>query len=228
MFESQGYCREQLERHDPCTYEHCRNVAYLMKKFAEWLQFSVALVGEAHTAGFWHDVGKLWIPSGILQKEEPLRLDERQALRQHSYLRYYFLEGQVDLSGIAEYALFHHEWFDGSGYPKGLAGRKIPLLSRMLALCDAFDAMINERPYKFRLEPSMALAEIRKNVGTQFDPELSKEFCALAEERFIPYELNHVAAIAKFRNTCKNEGLHGISDKELQELLQSVSQILMQ
>lgn len=128
-----------------------------------------------------HDVGKIGIPDSILIKPGPLTMDEWRVMRTHSEIGARIVMDNTDLVGIAEAVLSHHERWDGTGYPRGLAGEDIPFAARMLSVVDAFDAMTSERPYKRAMEPEDALREIRRCAGSQFDPMVAEIFVRLAE-----------------------------------------------
>ena len=121
-------------------------------------------------------LGKVGIPDRILFKNGPLSQEELLEMRRHPEIGYRIAQSAPDLAPIAEWILLHHEWWNGKGYPLGIKGKKIPLACRLLAIVDAFDAMTNDRPYRYSLPHSEALAELKKNAGTQFDPELVDNF----------------------------------------------------
>jgi HD-GYP domain-containing protein (c-di-GMP phosphodiesterase class II) len=130
-----------------------------------------------------HDLGKIGIPDAILLKPGPLTSAELEHMRLHPLLGARLLEKIPHLGDVVRgVVLFHHERWDGEGYPHGLAGGKIPLAARIFAVADAWDAMTNDRPYRKRLTPDVALAEIEQGAGAQFDPELAAAFCALGPE----------------------------------------------
>lgn len=123
-----------------------------------------------------HDIGKISVDDQILNKPGKLTDKEWFEMRKHSEVGYRIAMSSPELMSIANYILTHHERFDGNGYPQGLAGDNIPLLSRILAVVDAYDAMTEDRPYRKGMLKQEAIAEIMKNEGTQFDPEVSKIF----------------------------------------------------
>lgn len=131
-----------------------------------------------------HDLGKVGIPDGILFKSGPLDKKEMEIMRRHSEIGYRIAIASPELSQIADWILKHHEWWNGQGYPIGLAGTEIPVECRVLAICDAYDAMISERPYRKALTPEAALAEIERNSGTMFDPDIAGVFVAMIREAF--------------------------------------------
>lgn len=122
-----------------------------------------------------HDLGKIGIADSILLKEGPLTLEERTAMMEHPRIGYSILheEGGTELIDMAaEIAYCHHEKWDGSGYPRGLAGDAIPLAARIVALCDVYDALRMDRPYKRAWSPERAQAHILEQSGRHFDPQL--------------------------------------------------------
>jgi HD-GYP domain-containing protein (c-di-GMP phosphodiesterase class II) len=138
-----------------------------------------------------HDVGKLGVSEEVLAK--PGRLDDRELaqIREHPKLGARILLRVAALRGALPYVLYHHERWDGGGYPSGRAGEEIPLEARVLAVADAFDAMTSDRPYRQALDLDEALAEVERCAGTQFDPEIVRVFLELFAE---PAELPAAAA----------------------------------
>jgi two-component system, cell cycle response regulator len=129
-----------------------------------------------------HDIGKIAIPQRVLHK--PGELDEAEwgLLRKHSVIGERILGAAPAMAPVAKAVRSTHERWDGSGYPDGLEGTEIPLASRIVLICDAYDAMTSERPYGQSRTPEQALAELRRNAGTQFDPHLVEIFCSLCLE----------------------------------------------
>jgi HD-GYP domain-containing protein (c-di-GMP phosphodiesterase class II) len=123
-----------------------------------------------------HDIGKVAIRESILKKPGPLTLEEWEEMKKHPEIGYRIAQNTPELSAVAEYILFHHERWDGTGYPRGLAGEEIPLLCRILAVADAYDAMTSNRVYRQAMGKQEALAELKRNAGTQFDPALVEKF----------------------------------------------------
>jgi HD-GYP domain-containing protein (c-di-GMP phosphodiesterase class II) len=123
-----------------------------------------------------HDIGKIAIPDQILGKPGRLLPEEWEAMQGHLEIGYRIVESTPELAHIGEALLAHHEWWDGTGYPKRLKGEQIPLISRILAIADAYDVMTHDRPYRKAIATADALREIRKCEGTQFDPHLVEVF----------------------------------------------------
>jgi len=140
-------------------------------------------------AGILHDVGKIHMDPGILGKPGPLDQTERGLMERHPELGFAMTRNRLDPK-IAEAILYHHERFDGGGYPFGLAGDAIPVLSRIVLVADAFDAMTSKRAYQPALPVDFAVHEIRRNAGSQFDPQVVEIFTGLAEVNALPLELS--------------------------------------
>jgi HD-GYP domain-containing protein (c-di-GMP phosphodiesterase class II) len=129
-----------------------------------------------------HDLGKIAIPDDIVTKKDQLSDRDWKVLRSYPEIGYNIALASQKFSSIAEYILTHHERWDGKGYPQGLKGEDIPLLSRMTAIADAYDVMRSGRFYKRTLSKNEAIEELRKSSGTQFDPKLIEEFVKTMEE----------------------------------------------
>ncbi|MGM0641972.1 MAG: HD-GYP domain-containing protein [Thermotogota bacterium] len=123
-----------------------------------------------------HDIGKITIPKNILIKNKKLTDKEWEKIKEHSKEGYNIIKSMDSFSFAADKVLYHHEHWDGNGYPKGLEGEKIPLLSRIILIVDAYDVMTNERPYSSAKSKQEALNELKKHAGSQFDPYLVAEF----------------------------------------------------
>ena len=135
-----------------------------------------------------HDLGKIGIPDNILLKPGKLTEDEMRVMRTHSSIGHRLLckSERPILQTASIIALQHHERWDGKGYPRGLAGEDIPMGARCLCLADSFDAMTTARSYKTAMSVSAALDEIRRNLGTQFDPKIGLAFIKMIEEEDLP------------------------------------------
>jgi len=126
-----------------------------------------------------HDIGKIGIPEGILRKPGPLTEPEKEIVKNHPYLGYEMIKEFDFLKKAAQVVLYHHEHYDGSGYPYGLGGEEIPIEARIFALADTFDALTSDRPYRKGKSFDEALVEMEKNCSTQFDPLLADIFLSL-------------------------------------------------
>lgn len=136
-------------------------------------------------AGLLHDIGKLNVARKILDKPDKLNDREFNAVKKHAGLTRKIIELVPSMKEIAPIASGHHEHFDGSGYPLGLKGNSIPMGARILAVCDAFDAMTSNRPYRKPLPPEAACKEIERNAGIQFDPEVVKQTLAIFKNLYL-------------------------------------------
>jgi putative two-component system response regulator len=166
------------EYRDDQTYEHTQRVGLTAYLLAEQLGLDAAQAALIRHAAPLHDVGKVGIPDSILLKPAKLTPEEFEIVREHAAAGARILSGsKSDLLIIAqEIAQNHHEWWDGSGYPRGLAGEEIPLTGRLVAVADVFDALTHERPYKAAWNVVDSVHEIRRLSGTQFDPAVVDAF----------------------------------------------------
>jgi len=157
------------------TEEHCQRMQEMAEKMGRTFKLTESELDNLKLLATLHDIGKIAIPSSILDKSEKLSPDEWETIKNHPEIGYRIAISSPELAPIAEGILHHHECWDGSGYPLGLRGEKIPLISRIIAIADAYDVMINGRPYKEAISEEEALAEIERCAGTQFDPELVRK-----------------------------------------------------
>lgn len=165
-----------LYEKNPREKEHSTRVALLCQQMGIELDMTEEKIKELEMIGLLHDIGKVAIPDNILEKDGSLNSSEWKEMKKHPDIGYRILSTINEKSKIAEYVLYHHERYDGKGYPKGIQGEEIPLISRIICIVDAYDAMISDRPYRKALSKETAVGEIIKNAGTQFDPKLSKLF----------------------------------------------------
>jgi response regulator RpfG family c-di-GMP phosphodiesterase len=133
-------------------------------------------------AGLLHDIGKIGISDLLLHKKDKLEIDEYEETKMHPVIGRDILSTIQEFNDISEIVYHHHEWYDGHGYPDGIAGDKIPLLSRIIAVADAFDAMTSSRTYRERLGIDKAVDELRRNAGTQFDPQVVEALLSQIEQ----------------------------------------------
>jgi HD-GYP domain-containing protein (c-di-GMP phosphodiesterase class II) len=167
-----------LEERDQ-THGHGARVAALAAPVAELLGWEPERLAALRFGAPLHDIGKVSIARDVLRKTGPLSLEELGAIRSHSCAGAELVLPIRSAHGALPYVLFHHERWDGEGYPSGLRGRSIPVEARLLAVADAFDAMTSPRPYRHALNHDRALAEIDSCAGTQFDPAMAAAFCEL-------------------------------------------------
>jgi diguanylate cyclase (GGDEF)-like protein len=166
--------------------EHGTGVAGLAMQTAERLGLRSAEIKRVGLAAELHDVGKTAIPDAILNKPGALDDSEWEFMRQHTVIGERILLAAPSLAPTAELVRSSHEAFDGTGYPDALSGEAIPFGSRIIAVCDAFDAMISERAYRAGMAPEDAVAELRRCSGGQFDPRVVETFCTVIEQARTP------------------------------------------
>jgi putative two-component system response regulator len=161
-----------VEARDPSTAAHINQMSEYCREIALELGLPAARCDLIRTASAMHDIGKLGIPDRILLKPGPLSLEERTIIEHHAELGYRILVGSRGelLQLAAQIAWTHHEWFDGAGYPRGIAGSAIPLEGRIAAVADVFDALTRDRVYRPRFSRDKALEIMENGRGTQFDP----------------------------------------------------------
>jgi diguanylate cyclase len=155
---------------------HSERVSQYCKRMGEVLDLRTDEIKELELAGMLHDIGKISIPDAILDKPASLTEEEYHIIKQHTENGYQILRAADEFSDLAEYALSHHERYDGLGYPNGLAGEDIPYFSRIISIVDAYEAMTSNRPYRKSIGKDNAIKELIKYSGIQFDPELVKVF----------------------------------------------------
>jgi len=167
-----------LGERDFITQGHADRLQKLVCIMADVLNLPQHHVADLKLLAQFHDIGKVGIPDSILFKKGPLNSRERVEIERHPEIGYRIACSSPLLIPISDWILKHHEWWDGKGYPCGLAGEEIPMECRILALADAYDAMTSERPYRQPMTHEEAIQEIKKKAGTQFDPELTGVFVA--------------------------------------------------
>ncbi len=158
------------------TEIHSKTVANYAAKIAAAMNLPQAEIVEIKTAALLHDIGKIATPVSIFSKKGKLTETEYEEVKKHPERGYRILSSGPNMKEIATSCLHHHERWDGLGYPNSLKGKDIPVQSRIISLADAYDAMISKRTYKTALTKEEAIEEIKRNMGTQFDPEIAKVF----------------------------------------------------
>lgn len=169
----------------PDEREHLKNVALYAADIGRAMGFRESDIERVRTAGRLHDIGKISVPKEILLKPEKLSFEEYEIIRKHAETSYQILKSVEEYAGIAEDVLYHHERIDGMGYPEGLKGSEIPLNSKIIAVADAYEAMIGNRLYQKKKSRDEAVRELRRCAGTQFDEGIVEVFISqvlLAEE----------------------------------------------
>ncbi|TDX48419.1 HD domain-containing phosphohydrolase [Orenia marismortui] len=176
---------KMLEIHDEYTTGHSENVAKISKKIAQRMDLSDIAINQAYWAGLVHDIGKILIPKEILNKEEKLTDEEYKLIKEHPVWAYDTLKSCEKLRNIAEIVLYHHEAWDGGGYPEEIKKDQIPLISQIITVADTWDAMRSNRSYRKALDKEIAIQEIKENRGKQFAPKVVDIFLKLLEENKI-------------------------------------------
>lgn len=164
------------------TYEKQEHIARLKDlglKLGQKINLSESEQEDIELLARLHDLGKVSVPENFLKKKEKLTSEEWTTIKEHSEIGYNILKSVPKLASVAKATLSHHEWWDGSGYPQGLAGKDIPLLARIFAIIDAYDVMTQKKSYKQTISHQKAIKELKNKAGIQFDPDLVEKFIEL-------------------------------------------------
>jgi len=168
-----------LDARDRYTAGHSAAVAVYARDIAARMGLPIADQQLAHLCGLVHDIGKVGLPPGLLEKPGPLSLHERRVMEEHPVIGQGILEKVENYGAIATIVRHHHERIDGNGYPDGLIGNEIPLIARILAVADAYDAMTSDRPYRDAMPPQVARLRLAQAVESQFDTSVVAAFEAI-------------------------------------------------
>jgi putative nucleotidyltransferase with HDIG domain len=168
-----------LDARDRYTAGHSAAVAVYTRDIAKRLGFSQEDQQLAHLAGLLHDIGKVGLPPGILEKPGALTLEERRQMEEHSAIGERILSNVDDYAEIARIVRHHHERMDGNGYPDRLRGEAVPLISRIIGVADAYNAMTSGRPYRDAMPSRVARMRLAQSVETQFDTTVVAAFEAI-------------------------------------------------
>lgn len=163
-----------LDTRDPYTGGHSQRVSDMTLEVCKLLKLNQNDTEKIHIAAHLHDIGKIGIPDSILLKQGKLDDSEWQIMKNHPEIGANILKKSAYLTELAEIVLFHHERFDGKGYPLGKSGNDIPLGSRIIAICDSIDAMTSNRCYRKSLSFEDCYNQIKINLGEMYDPEIGK------------------------------------------------------
>jgi HD-GYP domain-containing protein (c-di-GMP phosphodiesterase class II) len=180
--QTRGVLLRVLHEREPELERHLDGVAHLASAFGRTLGLETEELDVLVRAAELHDIGKIAIPDEILHKPDSLSDEEWALMRKHTLVGQRVLDAAPALGPVAALVRSTHERWDGSGYPDGLSGRDIPQGSRVILICDAYDAMVEGRPYRPAMSSEQALEELRTGAGTQFDPDLVKCFA----EKVVP------------------------------------------
>lgn len=156
--------------------QHSKRVSMICRGMGIILGLPEEKIKELENVGLLHDIGKIAVDEAILNKADILNNDEWEQIKRHPEIGYRILSTVNEMSKMAEYVLYHHERWDGKGYPKGLSGEEIPKISRIITIAGTYDAMMSDRPYRKALSQEVVVEEIKRNAGTQFDPYLARVF----------------------------------------------------
>lgn len=171
-----------IDAKDSYTNGHSDRVAEYAVLLAKEMHMKPDDIRFMRYMGLMHDCGKMGIPDSVLNKPAKLTPEEMNIIRSHTVLGGKIVENFTAMPGVRECALYHHERYDGKGYPEGLKGEEIPLLARIICVADSFDAMNSDRCYRKRLKKSVIVKELKENAGTQFDPQIAMLMVKLIEE----------------------------------------------
>ena len=168
-----------LNKRDYETEEHVKRIKSLAVSLGKELDLGEEKIDELNLLAVLCDIGKISIADRIILKPRSLTYEERELVKRHPEIGYGIVKSSAGLSTIAKGILYHHEWWNGKGYPKGIKGKDIPLISRIISIVDAYGAMTSDRPYRKALSREEAMEELKRCAGNQFDPDLVDRFVAI-------------------------------------------------
>jgi len=195
-----------LDARDQYTAGHSAAVAIYARDIAQRMGLSEADQELVHLCGLVHDIGKIGLPAGLLEKPGPLTLEERRQMEQHSEIGERILRNVDDYSEIAAVVRSHHERIDGMGYPDGIRGDEIPRLARIIGVADAYDAMTSDRPYREALPSRVARMRLAQAVGTQFDTAVVAAFEAILATADENYRSGRGSSFMRERQQFEQDG----------------------
>ena len=165
---------EALKEKNPYTYGHSKRVSQYTKMISEKMHLSNEVIQKYEAIALLHDIGKLRIPDSLLNKNGTLTEVEFDTMKKHCVFGVEIIENESFDSEVIFGIMFHHERVDGKGYPTGLKGSEIPLVARIIAVANTFDAMTSDRPYRKSLDVQTAIEELERCKGSQFDPNIAQ------------------------------------------------------
>jgi HD-GYP domain-containing protein (c-di-GMP phosphodiesterase class II) len=171
--QSIGVFAEFIDAKDVYTKGHSHRVALYSTLIAERMNMPPEEIRKLRYIALMHDCGKVYIPDNILKKQGSLSPEEFEIIKTHTTKGREMLRNFTSVPGIEDGALYHHEYYDGSGYPEGLAGEEIPLIARIICVADCYDAMSTDRYYRSKCDDEYIIKELQKHSGTQFDPKIA-------------------------------------------------------
>ncbi|HEX8747120.1 MAG TPA: HD domain-containing phosphohydrolase [Pyrinomonadaceae bacterium] len=170
---------DALEAKDQYVYGHARRVSGYASAIGRRLRLEVSLLEQISLAAFLHDIGKIGTPESLLLKPSTFTYEEREVMQRHAERGARMIAGMPGMDEIAGFIRYHHEHYNGSGYPEGLTGEQIPLASRIILVADAYDAMTSPRPFRHAFTHEEAVDKLLDGAGKQFDPAVVRAFCGL-------------------------------------------------
>ncbi len=176
--------RYTVEAKDPYTRGHSDRVSEFAVLIGKKMGLEEKDLKTLRIGGLFHDIGKIGIPDSILLKKSKLSDDEYSKIKNHPSIGAKILSNSTNYADIIPFVKYHHERYDGKGYPDNLVGKQIPLMARITAVADSFDAMSSKRTYRDSMKTEVIIDEIRKNKGSQFDPEIADVFLGILENDY--------------------------------------------
>ena len=204
-----------IDAKDKYTCGHSQRVALLTAQLAQEAGLDEDQVDRYRIAGLVHDIGKIGVPESVLLKTGGLTTAEYESIQKHPEIGARILKNIPQMEDILGGVLHHHEKYDGSGYPHGIAGEDIPLVARMISLADTFDAMSSSRTYRNAMTRNSVLDEMNRVAGKQFDPELIQLFMNLDFSEWEQLMIEHQAGSAAVPRTTKESSMKIISEAHL-------------
>ncbi|MGN0342285.1 MAG: HD domain-containing phosphohydrolase [Roseburia sp.] len=199
-----------IDAKDEYTKGHSRRVSEYSVALARELGLAEEYISEIRIAALLHDIGKIGVPDSVLNKPDKLTVTEYELMKQHTTIGAEILKDIQMIPGIDVGAKYHHERYDGTGYPSGLKGKEIPFLARIIAVADTYDAMTSTRIYRRHLDREKVIQEIRDGIGKQFDPEVGEALVRLLEE-------NRMGVIRPDKDVLDNTEIRKILNRFLEE-----------
>jgi len=179
---------EALDAKDQYTAGHSRRVMEYSVGIARRIKLKETDIERLRKSALLHDIGKIGIPDIVLHKKTALTDEEYSVIKSHTEIGATILKSVKSFKDFVPSVYHHHERYDGKGYPQGIAGEKIPLHARIIAVADSFDAMTSNRPYRKSYPMETALSELQRNKGIQFDPQITAAFIEIL--KYSPYEFS--------------------------------------
>ncbi|HEU5090591.1 MAG TPA: HD-GYP domain-containing protein, partial [Roseiflexaceae bacterium] len=200
-----------FDARDPYVGGHAATVAKYATLIAGELGMTGDQLKQVRQAAILHDLGKIAISDKILHKDSALTDAEYEIIKTHVTIGAELIEQSEQLRHLAPYIRFHHERWDGRGYPSGLAADQIPLVARILNLCDSVEAMASDRPYHRALTPSEVIAEVKRCAGSQFDPTIADIFVRIAEREEARFVINSAQMVSERQGSKANSMQYGLT-----------------